>query len=62
MAAAKLAVADRLPIDIIGAVLNGVGSGGEYYYYSYAGGYSVSDGSENGDGDSTKQIPETVGS
>jgi len=45
MAAAKLVVADRLPIDILGAVLNGVALNGEYQYYGYAAGYAaVADG------------------
>ncbi len=33
LAAAKLAVADRLPIRILGAVINGVPAGGIYRYY-----------------------------
>jgi capsular exopolysaccharide synthesis family protein len=40
LAAAKLAVVDRLPIRILGAVINGVPSGGMYRYYGtdyYAG-------------------------
>jgi polysaccharide biosynthesis transport protein len=43
MAAAKLAVADRLPINMIGTVLNAVDLKGEYQYYSYAAGYGVQD-------------------
>jgi succinoglycan biosynthesis transport protein ExoP len=41
LAAAKLAVVDRLPIRILGAVINGVPAGGMYRYYGtdyYAGG------------------------
>jgi capsular exopolysaccharide synthesis family protein len=54
MAAAKLVIADRLPINIIGAVLNGVNLSGEYSYYEYAPGYAP-DESEN------ERIPEAVG-
>jgi capsular exopolysaccharide synthesis family protein len=39
MAAAKLTLADRLPINIVGAVLNGVHLHGEFEYYGYASGY-----------------------
>jgi tyrosine-protein kinase Etk/Wzc len=55
MAAAKLVIADRLPINIVGAVLNGVQLSGEYEYYGYASGYSPE---EVGEPD---RIPETVG-
>jgi capsular exopolysaccharide synthesis family protein len=41
MAAAKLTVVDRLPVEVLGAVLNGVGVDGEYQYYGYATGYGV---------------------
>ena len=40
MAAAKLALVDRLPISVLGAVLNGVHLHGEFEYYGYASGYS----------------------
>ena len=43
MAAAKLTVVDRLPVEVLGAVLNGVGAEGEYQYYGYAAGYGVSE-------------------
>jgi tyrosine-protein kinase Etk/Wzc len=43
MAAAKLALADRLPIAMIGAVLNGVELSGTYQYYGYAHGYHVAE-------------------
>jgi capsular exopolysaccharide synthesis family protein len=33
LAAAKLAIADRLPIRILGAVINGISGGGMYRYY-----------------------------
>jgi hypothetical protein len=46
MAAAKLELADRLPIAMVGAVLNGVELTGEYQYYGYARGYEVEDGRE----------------
>ena len=39
MAAAKLLLVDRLPINILGAVLNGVSLKGEFDYYGYASGY-----------------------
>jgi succinoglycan biosynthesis transport protein ExoP len=41
LAAAKLAVADRLPINIIGTVLNGVDLRGEFQYYAYTPGYGI---------------------
>jgi succinoglycan biosynthesis transport protein ExoP len=41
MAAAKLTVVDRIPVEVLGAVLNGVGVDGEYQYYGYASGYDV---------------------
>lgn len=43
MAAAKLLLADRLPISVMGTVLNGAPSSGEYEYYGYVGGYSATD-------------------
>jgi Mrp family chromosome partitioning ATPase len=39
LAAAKLLLVDRLPITILGAVLNGVQLRGEFEYYGYATGY-----------------------
>ena len=44
MAAAKLLLVDRLPISVMGSVLNAVPSSGEYEYYGYVGGYAASDG------------------
>jgi Mrp family chromosome partitioning ATPase len=41
LAAAKLAIADRLPINIIGTVLNGVDLRGEFQYYGYSPGYHI---------------------
>jgi Mrp family chromosome partitioning ATPase len=41
LAAAKLAVVDRLPIELLGAVLNDVALDGEYQYYGYASGYEL---------------------
>ena len=38
LAAAKLAVVDRLPIEVLGAVLNDVPLDGEYQYYGYSSG------------------------
>jgi succinoglycan biosynthesis transport protein ExoP len=43
MAAEKLRMFDRLPVDIIGAVLNGIQLNGEYAYYSYVPGYEAED-------------------
>ena len=43
MAAEKLRLFDRLPVDIIGAVLNGIKLDGEYAYYSYVPGYQADD-------------------
>jgi succinoglycan biosynthesis transport protein ExoP len=47
LASAKLSVADRLPIDIIGAVLNGVQLTGEFQYYAYSSGYSITADGKN---------------
>ncbi len=44
MAAAKLLVVDRLPIRVLGAVLNGVSLTGEYQYYGYVAGYALTEG------------------
>jgi len=41
MAAAKLNVVDRTPVEVLGTVLNGVSMEGEYQYYGYAAGYGV---------------------
>lgn len=43
MAAAKMLLVRRLPISIMGAVLNGVPTSGEYEYYGYVGGYAAVD-------------------
>ncbi|HET7188903.1 MAG TPA: polysaccharide biosynthesis tyrosine autokinase [Gemmatimonadaceae bacterium] len=43
MAAEKLRLFDRLPVDIVGAVLNGIKLDGEYAYYSYVPGYQADD-------------------
>jgi succinoglycan biosynthesis transport protein ExoP len=45
---AKLAVLDRLPVNIMGAVLNGVSLTGEFEYYGYAAGYSVESSEASG--------------
>lgn len=42
-AEAKLSVLDRLPVRILGAVLNGVPAGGAYRYYGYLPGYEAVD-------------------
>lgn len=44
LAAAKLLLADRLPIQIVGAVLNAVQLDNEFQYYGYAAGYGYTDG------------------
>ena len=43
MAAAKLALVDRLPISVLGTVLNAAPSDGEYEYYGYVAGYGTAD-------------------
>lgn len=43
MAEAKLALVDRLPVRVMGAVLNDIRQAGAYRYYSYLYGYSVVD-------------------
>jgi len=40
---AKLSVLDRLPVRILGAILNGVPAGGAYRYYGYIAGYESAD-------------------
>jgi tyrosine-protein kinase Etk/Wzc len=42
LAEAKLATLDRFPVEVLGAVMNEVRLDGEYQYYSYLDGYSVS--------------------
>jgi capsular exopolysaccharide synthesis family protein len=41
MAAAKMLLVDRLPINILGTVLNAAPTGGEYEYYGYVSGYGT---------------------
>jgi capsular exopolysaccharide synthesis family protein len=43
LATTKLSVLDRLPVDVLGAVLNGVQPTGEFQYYAYTSGYSIED-------------------
>jgi capsular exopolysaccharide synthesis family protein len=43
MAAAKLLLVDRLPINVIGSVLNAAPTEGEYEYYGYVAGYGTED-------------------
>jgi capsular exopolysaccharide synthesis family protein len=43
MAAAKLGLADRLPINVLGSVLNAVDLNGEFQYYRYVAGYGTAD-------------------
>ncbi len=46
MAAAKMVLLDRLPIEVIGTVLNAVQLDGEFQYYGYVRGYDVEDEQE----------------
>lgn len=41
LAEAKLRILDRLPVNILGAVLNGIRTEGEYQYYRYLTDYSI---------------------
>jgi polysaccharide biosynthesis transport protein len=41
MAEAKLDALERLPVRVLGAILNDVSASGPYRYYSYVGGYEV---------------------
>jgi hypothetical protein len=43
MAAEKLRMFERLPVDVIGAVLNGIQLEDGYQYYSYVPGYQAED-------------------
>ena len=55
MAQAKLGVLDRLPVHMLGAVLNCVpASGGAYEYYSYIDGYAAEDDPALSDGQRTR--------
>lgn len=49
MAAEKLRVFDRLPVNIVGAVLNGIANEGAYSYYGYVPGYFAEEESEHTD-------------
>jgi tyrosine-protein kinase Etk/Wzc len=46
LAESKLDALDRLPVRVLGAVLNDVTQGGPYRYYSYVSGYEVIDDAE----------------
>jgi polysaccharide biosynthesis transport protein len=46
MAAEKLRLLDRLPVEVLGAVLNGIQLSGAYAYYGYVPGYEAEDESE----------------
>jgi capsular exopolysaccharide synthesis family protein len=48
LAAKKLAVMDRLPVEFVGAVLNGVPLTGEFRYYSYSSGYALTANDSSG--------------
>jgi capsular exopolysaccharide synthesis family protein len=41
LAESKLDMLDRLPIRVVGAILNDVSQGGQYRYYSYMSGYEI---------------------
>lgn len=45
----RLALLDRLPVNAIGAVLNGVELTGEFQHYSYASRYSIDDANVAGE-------------
>jgi polysaccharide biosynthesis transport protein len=47
LAQAKLELLDRLPVAVVGAVLNDVPSGGQYRYYAYLPGYAAEDERES---------------
>jgi Mrp family chromosome partitioning ATPase len=47
MASAKLEVMDRLPVRVLGAVLNCVRLRGEFEYYRFADGYAVEEEEES---------------
>lgn len=51
LAEAKLDALDRLPVRVLGAILNDVTQGGPYRYYSYVTGYEILDD------DDTKALP-----
>jgi capsular exopolysaccharide synthesis family protein len=55
MAESKLDVLDRLPVRVLGAILNDVSSHGPYRYYSYISGYEILDDVEPGA--EIKQLP-----
>ena len=48
LATTKLSVLDRLPVDVLGAVLNGVQPTGEFQYYAYTAGYGIDSGDSAG--------------
>ncbi|HEY9230236.1 MAG TPA: polysaccharide biosynthesis tyrosine autokinase, partial [Gemmatimonadaceae bacterium] len=49
LAAEKLRMFERLPVDIVGAVLNGIELNGTYGYYGYVPGYEAEDEEETTD-------------
>jgi hypothetical protein len=57
----QLDALDRLPVRVLGAVLNDVTQGGPYRYYSYVSGYEVIDDEEtrslptHGDGEIARE-------
>jgi capsular exopolysaccharide synthesis family protein len=61
LAESKLDALDRLPVRVLGAVLNDVTQGGPYRYYSYVSGYEVIDDEEtrslptHGDGEIARE-------
>jgi Mrp family chromosome partitioning ATPase len=60
MAESRLKIIDRLPIRMLGAVLNDVRSGGGVYkYYSYLSGYAAEE--EEGETSATAAVPSKTG-
>ena len=41
LAAAKLEILDRLPVSILGCVVNGISNSASYRYYEYDAGYAI---------------------
>ena len=49
LAGAKLATLDRLPVNVVGAVLNAVPGSSEFQYYTYSAGYGIDGGDGPGE-------------
>ena len=61
MAESKLDILDRLPVRVLGAVLNDVTASGPYRYYSYISGYEVIEEIEEGREVKALEEPTTAG-